>query len=396
MDDSSLTLYLEINNSNYIFFVTEKDEQNNFKIAYKQEIPLRGLENDRILDLEIVSNIVKKNIYLIEQKLKYTFKEVVLVLETFNPSFINLTGYKKLNGSQILKENITYILNTLKSYVDEIEHKKKVLHIFNSNYFLDFKKIENLPIGLFGDFYTHELTFNLISMNNYNNLKNIFENCNLKINKILLKNFIKGANISETKNIETFFQVELNKDHSKIFFFENNTLKFEQSFKFGTDIIIKDISKITSLKLDTVKEILDKIELKEEILEDDLIPKAHFNYDPYRKIKKKLIYEIALARIKEISNIIIFNNINFKYFNKINKILFIELNCELQSRNFKEIYKNIFSINNFDVNFLDNLSNNNMLKTANKLVHFGWKREAIPVSISKKSILARFFDNMFG
>ncbi len=396
MENSSLTLYLEINNLNYIFFVAEKDEQNNFKITYKLEIPLRGLENDRIFDLEIVSNIIKENIYLIEQKLKYTFKEVVLVLETFNPSFINLTGYKKLNGSQILKENITYILNTLKSYVNEIEHKKKVLHIFNSNYYLDFKKIENLPIGLFGDFYSHELAFNLINMNDYNNLKNIFENCNLKINKILLKTFIKGANTSDTKNIETFFQIQLNKDHSKIFFFENNTLRFEQRFKFGTDIIIKDISKITSLKLDTVKEILDKIELKKEILDDDLIPKAHFNHDPYRKIKKKLIHEIALARIKEISDIIIFKNINLKYFNKINKILFIELNCKLQSRNFKEIYRNIFSFNNFDVNFLDNLSSNNMLKTANKLVHFGWKKEAIPVSISKKSILARFFDNMFG
>ena len=42
---------------------------------------------------------------------------------------------------------------------------------------------------------------------------------------------------------------------SKIFYFENNSLKFEQDFKFGTDIIIKDISKITSLKNDTVKKI---------------------------------------------------------------------------------------------------------------------------------------------
>ena len=52
------------------------------------------------------------------------------------------------------KENITYILNSLKSSVEETENKKKILHIFNSKYCLDKKKLDNLPVGLFGDFYT--------------------------------------------------------------------------------------------------------------------------------------------------------------------------------------------------------------------------------------------------
>jgi cell division ATPase FtsA len=122
-------------------------------------------------DFEKVFNTIKKNIYLIEQKLNFTFKEIVLILENFNPTFLNLSGFKKLNGSQILRENITYILNSLKSYVDEIESKKTILHIFNSKFCLDNKKIENLPIGLFGDFYSHELSFYLINKNDYKNLK---------------------------------------------------------------------------------------------------------------------------------------------------------------------------------------------------------------------------------
>ena len=46
------------------------------------------------------------------------------------------------------------------------------------------KKIDNLPIGLFGDFYSHELSFNLINKNDLKNLKNIFNECNLKIKNI--------------------------------------------------------------------------------------------------------------------------------------------------------------------------------------------------------------------
>ena len=81
-----------------------------------------------------------------------------------------------MNGSQILRENITYILNTLKSYINEIETKKNIIHIFNSKFYLDNKKIENLPIGLFGDFYSHELSFVLINSNDYKNLKKFLTN----------------------------------------------------------------------------------------------------------------------------------------------------------------------------------------------------------------------------
>ena len=117
-----------------------------------------------------------------------------------------MTGYKKLNGSQVSKENVTYILNTLKSSVDEIEFKKTVVHIFNSNFFLDNKKIDNLPIGLFGDFYSHELSFILMNKNDYKNLEYVLDKCNLKIKKILIKSFIESAYLSNNnKNTRDFF-----------------------------------------------------------------------------------------------------------------------------------------------------------------------------------------------
>ena len=125
-----------------------------------------------------------------------------------------------MNGSQILMENITYILNTLKSYVDKIEINKTILHIFNSKFNLDNKKITNLPVGLFGDFYSHELSFTLINSNDFKKIKNIFDKCNIRIKKILVKSFIKGANISDNQNnIDTFFLIEINEKNSKIFFF---------------------------------------------------------------------------------------------------------------------------------------------------------------------------------
>ena len=53
--------------------------------------------------------------------------------------------------------------------------EKNYFTYFNSRFLLDNKKIENPPIGLFGDFFSHELCFALI------------EKMILKIYKIYLK-----------------------------------------------------------------------------------------------------------------------------------------------------------------------------------------------------------------
>ena len=343
MKNSSLKLYLEINNLNYIFSVCEADKLDKIKIIYELELPLIGIENNRISDLEKVSDFIKKHIYIVEQKLNYTFKEIVLILENFDLTFTNLSGFKKLSGSQILRENVTYILNTLKSCIDENDEKKNVLHIFNSNFFLDNKKIENLPIGLFGDFYSHELSFVLINKSDHKNLKSVFDKCNLKIKKILVKSYVEGVNISgDNKNSETFFQITINKKDSKIFYFENNSLKFEQNFKFGTDVIIQDISKIISFKKDIVENILSQIKFTSNLLEEDLIEEKFFYNNNYRKIKKKLIYEIALARVNEIFELILLKNINFNYYNKFSKNIYLKIADKSHFRILKKFMKQLF------------------------------------------------------
>ena len=105
-----------------------------------------------------------------------------------------------------------------------------------------------MPIGLFGNFYSQELSFLLIENNYYKNLNNLFNECNLRVKKLFLK-VIKGVNlINDYHNTDNFFLIEIGKTTSKIIFFENSALKFIQDFKFGTDLILNDISKIIGLE----------------------------------------------------------------------------------------------------------------------------------------------------
>ena len=397
MRNNNFKLFIKINNVGVLIAVLEVDENNDPKMLEKINLTNVGLENGKISNFEKISDLIKKNILIIEQKINITFKDIVIILDYFDQYYLNLTGFKKLNGTQISKENITYILNSLKSTVEKFEYKKKIIHIFNSRYTLDKKKIDNLPIGLFGEFYSHELSFNIMNENDYKNLKNIFEKCNLKIKKIIFDSFVKGALISDMNpNINTFYYIQLNKNDSKIIFLENDAIKYEQKFKFGTDIISHDISKITYLKKGTIFKIINDNDLIDNLSKNEIIEEGYFKDEKYRKIKKSLIKDIAEARIKELGEIIFYQNINFKEPNRQKKNIFLEIEDKGHLNCFKNIYDHYFSCNSkFELQFIEETEFADDLEAADKIVQFGWQKEAIPVLDTKKSIIARFFGLLF-
>tara|TARA_Y100001958_G_C21234397_1_gene560551 strand:+ start:77 stop:1270 length:1194 start_codon:yes stop_codon:yes gene_type:complete len=396
MNTSSPILLIEINKFEFIFVAVNETDSGNFKILYKKFVQMEGISNNKISDFEKLNNLFKKNIYLIEKKLNFTFKEAIIIIDNFEYLLTSLSGFKNLNGSQLVKENITFILNSIKFKINEFEKNKTILHIFNSKFLLDKKEIENLPIGLFGDFYSHELSFFLINNNDFKNLENILNSCNLKLKKIISKSFVEGVNIiNNNLNLETFFKIEINDMNSKILYFENSALKFLQEFQFGSEIVIKDISKILNLQSDVVKNILKNSNFSNENLEKDFLEKEYFNDKNFRKIKKKLIIDIANARIKEISDIILIKNINTSSFLKPDIPIFLKINEDFDNF-FISSYELFFSNkNNFKINILEKNFFDDLYSNANRIVQYGWKKEALPIIQEKKSIIARIFNLIF-
>ena len=390
-------LFISIGDLEISLIVGNNNDQNSFELLEKLTLPIDGISENRITDLNKITNLIKRNILIIEQKVNYTFKDIIIILDNLEISFLNLCGFKKLNGTQISKENITYILNSLKSCVDEFEENKKILHIFNSEYCLDKKKLDNLPIGLFGDFYSHELSFNLINKNDYKNLENIFEQCNLKIKKILLESFITGSLVNDTNpKIDTFLYIQIKDNNSKLFYVENNAIKFEQKFNFGTEIIVNDICKITSLEKVSVKNIISNNKNLYKISDKEFIDEKYFDNQKYKKIKKNFIVEIAEARIEELSEKFFFKNINLQKLLREIKVIFLEINDQQHYKCFNHAYEKFFAFNyKYEVKILKKLEIEQIINKAENIVQFGWKKEAIPVTKSKKSLLSRIFQEIF-
>ena len=74
----------------------------------------------------------------------------------------------------------------------------------------------------------------------------------------------------------------------------------------------------------------------------------------------------------------------------------MEIDYKSYLKGLDKIFKLTFSSNgNYELKYFEDLSSENMLGTANRLVHFGWKKEAVPVSVVKKSLISRFFEILF-
>ena len=123
---------------------------------------------------------------------------------------------------------------------------------------------------------------------------------------------------------------------------------------------------------------------------------SFFTGQNYRKIKKQLIIDIAEARIKELAEIIIDKNINTKSFRNKNTPIFLMIKDQIVSEKLKNSLKFFFIDEKYsDKNIIKNYVSQELYDNAFNLVQFGWKKEVVPVIQEKKSIISRFFSNIF-
>ena len=393
-------LFLEINDLKFVFLVIKYNENFDFNILDSTIVDSKGILDGKIIDLETSSKIIKQNLNTIEKKIDYTFKKITIINTQSDYNCINVSGFKKLRGSQISSEDISYILNDIKKLVTDTEIQKTPVHLFNSKFILDNKILKTMPIGLHGEFYNQNQTLFLVSKNDLKNLKLVLNKCDIDIERVVLRSFVEGIyQIKKNDLKENFIFIFFENSQIKISVFDNLALIYSETFKFGTDIIKKDISKVCSLDIDFIDNIFKNSEtdfLHKKNSEKYLDQKFFVN-NQYRKIRIGHLSDIIEARIVEITNLVYKKNINIQNFKKESKFIYITFNDLEISNHLNEIFKSNFSNSN-TVSFLENPKDDNLdpCLGAAELIGKGWEKEALPVIQRKKTIISRIFDNFFG
>jgi len=387
-------LFVEINDTNILVAIGEYDDELNFKIVEKEIFSPSGFKNGKVVDLKFSGDNLKKTINKIENRSNLFFTDVNIIINQTDFDCVNVSGFKKLNGNQILSEDISYILNDVKSKLIKSEKHKTVIHLFNTKYLLDNKTIKNLPIGLYGEFYSHQLTFFMLNDNELKNIKALFNKCNLNINKIILKSFSDGIKIINKDKKDTFVKIKMNKVDTQLSFFYDSAFCFFKRFNFGSDLILKDISKVCSLEIDDVRNIISKSSF--EITDKNMyIDEKYFNKNKFRKISLKHLIEISSARIEEMANIVFNSNRNLNNLKDTEINLYLDFEDENIFYKFKDIFKNSFKNCNFISNNLIDEDYFGSIKIFGELMSKGWAKEAIPVVNKKRSLISSIFSGLF-
>jgi cell division protein FtsA len=393
-------LFIEINDQNFIFFVIEYGENLDFKILDTIFVKSEGVFKGKIIDVSATTKIIKDNLEIIEKKIDFIFYDATIVSDQYDYDCINVSGFKKLGGSQILNEDISFVINNIKKIILENNSHKNLIHLFNSRFMLDNTVLDKAPLNLYGEYYNQQLTFLLLLKSDIKNIKLVLGNCNINIDRIVLKSFVDGIyKIVNNKTKNSFMMIDFKKDMSQVRVFQNLSFSYSESFSFGTDMLIKDVSKLCSLDIEDVKAIFSDI-CFDKILPSDqnqYLSQKYFSNSNFRKISLDHIKNIFLARIREIVNIVYKKNVNLAFNKNLINNIYLQFNDQSLNKSIKDSFYYEFPKNK-NTTILEQAENDELgaCKGAAELVVNGWEKEAIPIIQTKKTFIAKLFDRIFG
>ena len=410
MSSDNLKGIIELGNEHFkclIFEVTDYDQP---KIISSSIMPSKGISNGTITNLLEATRCIRSCVGEAEKIANITIKKISIVFE--QPEFLctKLSKNRKVNGAEIQRDDINFLLKEGKKQVTQNDENYKIIHIFNHNYIVDGKKFYDEHIGVYSDHLRHEMTFLTAPKSNIKNINQTFINSDIEVERYFSSTFALAAqllNINELKHGSILIDVGFEK--ISVGFFQNIALLNSFTIPIGVNHIAKDISKVCLLDLPESHAIKNKLDFSfknndQLFSSDNLLKDIYFKKTDYRKISKSLIYSIVKARLDEV-------------FLMIKKNLFIEKNISLSAENFfitgdgsclsnlESCFSNYFGVNVKKIKINSSKKNNKNLENsfdfitclgAIKIITEGWETEAIPVSTSEERRKIGFFQRIFG
>jgi len=397
MEKEKKKLFAEINDQEIRYAVFQLAEDSNYKLIAKKKSKNNGIKHGVVTDLNIAIETVARDLKEIEKNLDKVFDSINLIINQREMFSTNVTFFKKLNGAKVEKRDLDYILNEGKISISKNEEKNSILHILNSNFYLDKKRRDKIPLNIFGDHLGLQMTFVSLPKNNIKNIKNLFENNDLKVDRLLCRPLTTGINlVNENDSLKNFFLLNIDDELSTISIYENSSLVFFKTFSFGTNAIRRDLSQLCSIKDQEVISILNEINFNKKIEDKKkYIDQKFFKESQFTKLSLSHFRDIIDSRIQEMMNYLFNKNSNLNYFkNKLSHVYLVFENKVFQE-NLGEIFTGNLNINSDKIALrliaLDDLP----LLGAAELTFRGWHAEAVPYVQEKKSLFAVVFSRFF-
>ena len=364
-----------------------------------------GIRNDLVVNLKKASSVIRLCISEAERKAKVSLKKINVVFE--QPDFLctRFSKSKKIDGSKIFKEDIEFLLSEAKKQLILNDKNQSIIHIFNHSYIVDKKNFVEEPIGVYADSLTHEMTFITTKKNNLKNIKQVFIDCDIEVEKFISKTFTLGVELLDNKKLQFgSFIIDLEFEKVSFAIFKNLAIIHSITIPIGINHIAKDISKMCSIDLEESVNIINNIDFsfnKDQYIfdENNYLKESYFKNSNFRKISKNLILDVVKARLDEIieklNNQLILSGVKFS------SQLGFALHGGFNLQNIEKYFVNYFGpdLKTLELNKIkknkDIEKNFNACYGAIKIIKDGWETEAIPEKVDKNIDKTGFFAKIF-
>jgi len=406
MDSEDVVGIIDLNNTKIACLIFKIKNNDDTEILSTSVIPSEGINNDVVVNLSKATNAVRICISDAEKKAKVSLKKINVVFEQLDFLCTKFSNHKKINGSKIYRDDIEFLLKEAKNQLILNDANHSIIHIFNHNYVVDGQIFLKEPIDEYADLLTHEITFITAPKNNLKNIKQVFFDCDLEIERLFSRTFALGASLLSEKELQIGTAlINLELDRVSMGLFKNLALVNSITLPIGTNHITKDISKICSLNLDESEVIKNKIDFlfqnNQNIFDEkNYLKNFYFTNTNFRKISKNLILDVTKARLDEI-------------FTKLKEQLILaEFNSNSETNiflmgegsnliNFEKYCENFFGlrVNKMKENNIEEMGHSEKkfasLLGAIKIIKDGWETEAIPKKNARNTEKIGFFEKIF-
>ena len=192
-EDLNFEAYLSISQKKFEIYLLDKK---NLKNVYKDELYIKN--DTHLIDYNILSSFLDKNIFKIEKFIGNFLKSIILIVE--NDQILNFSiGIKKKNyGEKINKNYLERSLIELKDLFKENYQNRKIMHFIINRYLIDGVNY-SVNEETNGDHMCVEANFISVPIILIREISSVLEKYQIKIDRLLdkkyVKNFLKEENL---------------------------------------------------------------------------------------------------------------------------------------------------------------------------------------------------------
>ena len=213
---------------------------------------------------------IEKIITSFEKQTDEYIDNINLMIDSPKMLSIGISLYKKLDGSQLKKTNIQFIVQEAKQQILKYYTNHNITHIIINNYKIDGVDYSYLPDEIKCHFISLDILFICLPNDLVLYFKNIFSKSNILINEIICSSYAKSINYKNNLNLigyVSFIDIGFNRT-SIISYFDDKILSLVV-LPVGGNHITKDISQILEINLDKSEQLKHNFDQNLKLLNDE-------------------------------------------------------------------------------------------------------------------------------